>query len=114
MHVNSFSKAFQTNRGQLFLAAAILFSVVFYLVAFVPERSDLRSKRMNIAVRAIGHDLLRRSGDFITAIPPVVEKSPGVLVIEFRNAFAFQPDSLFAIAQRHLGPRPFEPLLDRA
>ena len=60
------------------------------------------SRRANLAVRDIGHNLLLRAGDSISVIPPVIEKSNGIFILQFENEFAFQPDTLIAIAQRSL------------
>jgi DNA-binding winged helix-turn-helix (wHTH) protein len=53
-------------------------------------------------VRAIGHNLLLQAGDSTSTLPPVIEKSKGVFLLEFENEFAFQPDTLVAIVQRFL------------
>jgi hypothetical protein len=86
--------------------AAIVVSVctIFLLAAFVSHKSDgeVISKRVNIAIRAIGHDLLLRSGDSTSLVRPVIEKSNGVFLLEFENEFVFQPDTLVAIVQRLL------------
>ena len=98
MSVNSFNFKF---------LAAIVLSVctIFFLAAFVTHKSDgeVISKRVNIAIRAIGHDLLLRSGDSTSLVRPVIEKSNGVFLLEFENEFVFQPDTLVAIVQRLLG-----------
>ena len=97
MSVNSFNFRF---------LAAIVISVctIFFLAAFITNKSDGEaiSKRVNIAIRAIGHDLLLRSGDSTSVVPPVIEKSKGVFLLEFENEFMFQPDTLVAIVQRSL------------
>jgi DNA-binding winged helix-turn-helix (wHTH) protein len=53
-------------------------------------------------VRAIGHDLLLRSGDSTSVILPVIEKSSGVFLLEFENEFVFHPDILVPIVQQFL------------
>jgi DNA-binding winged helix-turn-helix (wHTH) protein len=74
------------------------------LAAFIAGRSEDEgvTQRVNIAVRAIGHDLLLRAGDSISVVPPVIEKSNGVFLLEFKNKFMFQPDTLVEIVQRSL------------
>jgi hypothetical protein len=97
MSVNSFNFRF---------LGAIVISVctIFLLAAFVTDKSEGEaiSKRVNIAIRAIGHDLLLRSGDSTSLVRPVIEKSNGVFLLEFENEFVFQPDTLVAIVQRSL------------
>lgn len=100
MDVNSF------NRAGLKLCAVIVISlcVIFFLAAFVTGGSegDAISRRVNIAVRAIGHDLLLRAGDSTSVVRPVIEKPNGVFLLEFENEFVFQPDTLVVIVQRFL------------
>lgn len=102
MSVNSLASGLIKRNARFFLLIVILVCAVFYLTAFVPNRAEILSKRMNIAMRSIGHDLLQRAGDFTSVVPPVMEKSQGVFQIEFQNEFAFQPDTLVVIVQKHL------------
>ena len=97
MSVNSFNFRFLA-------AIAISLCVIFLLAAFVTDKSEgeVISKRVNIAIRAIGHDLLLRSGDSTSLVRPVIEKSNGVFLLEFENEFVFQPDTLVSIVQRSL------------
>jgi DNA-binding winged helix-turn-helix (wHTH) protein len=82
----------------------IAFCAIFFLAAFITDRSEGEaiSKRVNIAVRAIGHNLLLQAGDSTSVVLPVIEKSKGVFLLEFENEFVFQPDTLVAIVQRFL------------
>src|SRR5687767_12732270 len=104
MHVNSFNSAFRHQGLKLFAAIVVSLCAIFFLAAFVTDKSEgeVISKRVNIAVRAIGHDLLLRAGDSTSVIRPVIEKSNGVFLLEFENEFVFQPDTLVAIVQRIL------------
>jgi DNA-binding winged helix-turn-helix (wHTH) protein len=104
MRVNFFNTVFRTQRFQLFAAIVISFCAIFFLTAFITDRSegDIYSKRVNIAVRAIGHDLLLRAGDSTSVIPPVIEKAKGVFLLEFENEFVFHPDILVPIVQQFL------------
>ncbi|HEY8934969.1 MAG TPA: winged helix-turn-helix domain-containing protein [Cyclobacteriaceae bacterium] len=104
MNVNSFNKIFRSPGLKLLAAIAISLCAIFLLAAFVTHRSEseIISKRVNIAVRAIGHDLLLRAGDSTSVVRPVIEKPNGVFLLEFKNEFVFQPDTLVAIAQRVL------------
>ena len=89
---------------KIFATIVIAFCAIFFLAAFITDRSEdqVISKRVNIAVRAIGHDLLLRAGDSTSVVRPVIEKSKGVFMLEFENEFVFQPDTLVAIVQRYL------------
>jgi DNA-binding winged helix-turn-helix (wHTH) protein len=102
MNVNSFQKLLSNAKLIRFTAAIAIFCAIFFIAAFVTNRSDseLTSKRLNIAVRAIGHELLLQSGDSTSIVSPVIEKSNQVFVLEFENELKFQPDTLVAIAQR--------------
>jgi len=104
MNVNSFNRAFKRPRLELFAAIVFSLCTIFFLAAFVTDKSkgEVISKRVNIAVRAIGHDLLLRAGDSISLVRPVIEKPNGVFLLEFENEFVFQPDTLVSIVQRIL------------
>lgn len=104
MHVNSFNRAYRNQGFKLFAAIVISFCAIFLLAAFMTHRpeDEIFSKRVNIAVRAIGHNLLLQAGDSTSVVPPVIEKSKGVFLLEFENEFAFQPDTLVVIVQRFL------------
>lgn len=104
MSVNSFHTVFNRPGVKRFAAAAVALCAIFVLAAFVTNRSDgeLTSKRANIAVRAIGHELLLHSGDSTSVIRPVIERPDHTFLLEFENELAFQPDTLVAIAQRNL------------
>ena len=104
MGVNSLISAFKSQRVQLVAALLICLCAILFLAAFVTGRpeGELFSRRVNIAVRAIGHDLLLRAGDSTSVVRPVTEKSPGVFLLEFENEFKFQPDTLAAVVQRFL------------
>lgn len=87
------------------LGGLLLTCIAIFLTAsaFVsPTERDLFVKRVNLAIREIGHHLLLLSGDSTSQILPVKEKSEGVFVLEFENEFAFKPDSLVAFTQRSL------------
>ncbi len=104
MSVNSFNRAFRRPGLTLFAAIVVSLCTIFFLAAFVTDKSEgeVISKRVNIAVRAIGHDLLLRAGDSTSVVRPVIEKSSGVFLLEFENEFVFQPDTLVEIVQRIL------------
>ena len=104
MLVNSFNKFFRSQRFKLFAAIVLSCSTIFFLTAFITGRSEgeVISKRVNIAVRAIGHDLLLRAGDSTSVIRPVIQKPNGVFLLEFENEFVFQPDTLVTVVQRIL------------
>jgi hypothetical protein len=104
MDVNSFHRALGSRTIKLFVTIVIACCAIFFLAAFITGRSeaDLISKRINIAVRAIGHDVLLRAGDSTSLVRPVIEKSRGVFLLEFENEFVFQPEILSAIVKRIL------------
>jgi|694.fasta_scaffold36312_1 hypothetical protein len=104
MNVNSFNKALKSPTVKFFTAMVIAFSGILFLVTLITFSSEdeVLSKRVIIAVRAIGHDLLLQAGDSSSLVRPVIEKSNGVFLLEFENEFAFQPDTLVEIVQRSL------------
>lgn len=104
MNVNSFNSFFKRPGLRLFGVAVLSLCAILILAAFVTNSSDgeLISKRVNIAVRAIGHNLLLRAGDSTSVVRPVIEKPNHVFLLEFENELRFQPDTLVAIAQRIL------------
>src|SRR5690348_14219358 len=99
MHVNFFNKARTSRSIKLLIASVIVLCIFFILAAFINDRSqsEIISKRVNIALRDIGHNLLLRAGDSTSVIRPVIQKSNGVFLLEFENEFGFQPDTLVAI-----------------
>jgi DNA-binding winged helix-turn-helix (wHTH) protein len=104
MDVNSFRNAFTGRAAKLIATMMVFLGAIFLLAAFVTDRSggEVISKRANIAVRAIGHELLLRAGDSTSRVRPVIEKPNGVFLLEFENEFVFQPDTLVAIVRRVL------------
>ena len=104
MRVNSFKSLMKDPIVELIAATAVACCTIFLLAAFITDKSVDKelSKRINIAVRAIGHDVLLRAGDSTSLIRPVIEKSKGVFRLEFENEFAFQPETLVATVQRIL------------
>lgn len=104
MHVNFLNTTLGSPIIKLLVTIVIAFCAIFFLAAFITDRSedDVTSKRLNIAVRAIGHELLLRAGDSTSVVRPVIEKPNGVFLLEFENEFVFQPDTLVSIVQRTL------------
>ena len=102
MAVNTLNSVFSKSRLKLFTALLFAQPVILLMAAFLPEGHRLNDKRVNLAMRSIGHQLLVRDGDSTSRVLPVVEKSKGVLLIEFENEFGFEPDTLIAIARRVL------------
>src|SRR6478752_4781189 len=104
MNVNSFNRVFRHPRLKIFAAIVVSICTILFLAAFVTDKSkgEIISKRVNIAVRAVGHDLLLRAGDSTSVVRPVIEKPNHVFLLEFENEFVFQPDTLVAIVQRSL------------
>jgi hypothetical protein len=104
MDVNSFKSAFTGQAVKLIATIVVFIGAMFFLAAFVTDRpgTEAISKRANIAVRAIGHELLLRAGDSTSRVRPVIEKPNGVFLLEFENEFVFQPDTLVSIVRRVL------------
>ena len=104
MNVNSIFRAVFRNQFVI-LGGAFVFIVVIFFTAssFVkPSTHDLFDKRVNLAIREIGHRLLLEAGDSTSRILPVKEISEGVFLLEFENEFRFKPDTLMALTQRLL------------
>jgi hypothetical protein len=104
MSVNSFSSVINNRRLRLVAGIVSAIGVVFFLAAFVTDKTDetAMARRLNIAVRSVGHHLLLRTGDSTSALRPVIEKGDGIFLLQFDREFAFQPDSLVTIAKRVL------------
>ncbi|MGC4022254.1 MAG: winged helix-turn-helix domain-containing protein [Cyclobacteriaceae bacterium] len=105
MNVNLLNRVFESPRLKLLAVIAVSFCAILFLAAFVSSRSDREtiSRRVNIAVRAIGHDLLLRAGDSTSLVRPVIEGPNGVFLLQFENEFDFRPDTLVTIVQHYLG-----------
>lgn len=102
MAVNSLNTAFSKSRLKLFTVLLFAQPVILLMAAFLPQSHQSNDKQVNLAMRSIGHQLLVRDGDTTSRVLPIVEKSNGVFLIEFENAFGFEPDTLIAIARRIL------------
>jgi hypothetical protein len=104
MSVNSIFRAVLRNQFTI-LGGAFVFIVAIFLTASsftrLSER-DLFTKRVNLSIREIGHQLLLGAGDSTSRILPVKEISEGVFLLEFENEFGFKPDTLMALTQRLL------------
>jgi DNA-binding winged helix-turn-helix (wHTH) protein len=86
--------------------AGILITAFLVLSAAVFKKTDERSrfleKRAALVIRQIGHKLLIHAGDSRSAIPPVTQLGDAIFQLEFRNKFAFIPDTLVMITRREL------------
>lgn len=104
MQVNFLKKRTFSPRGRFAIALLISYCAIFFLAAFITDHSDhaALSKRVNIAMRSIGHRLLLHAGDSTSTVPPVIEKSNGVFVLQLKNPFVFQSDTLIKITRRVL------------
>lgn len=68
------------------------------VTAFVPFPGNPSEKtRQTIALRYIGDQLLRQSGDRSSRVLPIVEPEAGEFVIGFEKPFSFVPDSLVGL-----------------
>jgi hypothetical protein len=86
--------AIVVGAGLLFLSAGTLLT----------NRNSvgLADKRTNLALRAIGHQLMLQAGNSRSRVLPVKQIDPFTYQLEFRSAFSFTPDSLVKLVQQKL------------
>lgn len=84
------------------LAVGILFLSAGTLLTEKQESPELTDKRINLAMRAIGHQLLLHTGDSTSRVLPVKQMNVSIFQLEFQSPFAFVPDSLIAIVHRNI------------
>jgi hypothetical protein len=104
MNVNSIFRTVFRNQLTILCGVFVIIAVIFFTASSftsVSER-DLFAKRVNLAIREIGHRLLLEAGDSTSRILPVKEISTSVFLLEFENEFDFKPDTLMALTQRLL------------
>jgi hypothetical protein len=104
MNVNSIFKSVFKNQFVILCGVFVFIVAIFFTASSFTRLSerDLFAKRVNLAIREIGHQLLLVAGDSTSRILPVKEISTGVFLLEFENEFDFKPDTLMALAQRLL------------
>jgi DNA-binding winged helix-turn-helix (wHTH) protein len=104
MNVNSVLRAAFRNRVAVLFGVFTLIVAIFFTASSFTKLSgqDLFAKRVNLAIREIGHRLLLEAGDSTSLVLPVKEISTGVFLLEFENDFGFMPDTLIALTKRLL------------
>jgi hypothetical protein len=104
MNVNSIFRAVLRNQFAILCGVFVFIAVIFFTASSFtrPSERDLFSKRVNLAIREIGHRLLLEAGDSTSRVLPVKEISEGVFLLEFENEFGFKPDTLMTLTQRLL------------
>jgi hypothetical protein len=107
MNVNSVFKTVFRNQFVILCGISLFIIVIFFTVSSFtrPSTQDLFAKRVNLAIRELGHRLLLEAGDSTSRVLPVKEIAKGVFLLEFENEFDFKPDTLMALAQRLLTRR---------
>lgn len=101
MRVNFDFKRLFGNWFTVFCGISVAIAV-FFLASSFTRRSDseVLSKRVNLVIRDIGHNLLLQAGDSTSRVLPVSEISKGVFLLEFEKQFTFKPDTLVALTRR--------------
>src|SRR3954468_15567471 len=104
MNVNSIFRGVFRNQYAILSGVVVFIIAIFFTASSFTRLSerDLFAKRVNLAIREVGHRLLLHAGDSTSRILPVKEISTGVFLLEFENEFGFKPDTLMALTQRML------------
>lgn len=83
-----------------FAFTTLLLAVFFVATSFEKDSDrDLRTKRVNLIIRQIGHRLLQQAGDSTSRVLPVAEIKEGTFLLRFENEFVFNHDSLMMMSQ---------------
>ena len=86
-----------------FAFTILVLAVFFVTTSFLKDSDrDLRTKRVNLIIRQIGHRLLQQAGDSTSRVLPVTEIKEGTFLLRFENEFVFNHDSLMMMSQRLL------------
>ncbi|TCJ13533.1 helix-turn-helix domain-containing protein [Flaviaesturariibacter flavus] len=91
------------KRASLLFAGAALLLVALLGFTGAAPKTSFDEARAAIAVRRVGHELLRAAGDSTTPLPPVTQPAPATYLLTFPGAFRFRTDSLVAGIDRVLG-----------
>ena len=67
-----------------------------------PDHTAFQQKEVSIAVRNVGHLLMRHAGDSVSRILPVKQIDEHTYRLEFGSSFRFVPDSLVSIVKQSL------------
>jgi DNA-binding winged helix-turn-helix (wHTH) protein len=86
----------------LFTGAALLLLLLLGAASASAPDATFSDARALIAMRKVGHEVLRYTGDSSTPLPPVAHPTSGTYIISFGKGFSFMPDSLIAVINRVL------------
>jgi DNA-binding winged helix-turn-helix (wHTH) protein len=97
---------FVIMKSKFILITSILIAGILFLSAgtlLINEHDpSLDNTRINLTLRAIGHQLLLHSGNSTSIVKPVKQINESTFRIEFQSSFTFMPDSLVKIVHRSL------------
>ncbi len=87
-------------RHLIFWFACIVLAIAFKLIE-VPDEWLLQ-KQTNLAMRAIGDDLLTAANNYHTPVPPVQQIDPVTLRLKFEKPISIDPDELLTVSLKHI------------
>lgn len=98
---NTFTVFKGLNTSSLCFTGACLLIVISILIFRVPNEKSI-GKQTHLAVRSIGDELLKSSGDLSTPVPPVQRINSETFLLSFHIPIAIQPDSLANLSLKYL------------
>ncbi|KEO75209.1 winged helix-turn-helix domain-containing protein [Anditalea andensis] len=87
-------------RYLILLVACVFLAIALRLIVVADE--GFLKKQTNLAMRAIGDDLLRSGHDFQTPVPPIEQIDPETLRLKFAQPISIDPDDLLTISLKHI------------
>jgi hypothetical protein len=85
----------------LILLLASAFLAIALKLIVIPNESLLK-KQTNLAMRAIGDDLMHTANDHHTPVPPIQQIAPETLRLKFIKPISIDPDELLRISLKHI------------
>jgi hypothetical protein len=93
-------------KSKILLTSLIMTTAVILsagaLLATKDDRSRFSEQRIQVVMRAIGHQILLHSGDSTSLVLPVKRISNTVFQLQFQSEFSFVPDTLVKLVHDRL------------
>ncbi|MCU0447206.1 MAG: winged helix-turn-helix domain-containing protein [Microscillaceae bacterium] len=91
-------------KTKVLLLGLLIFSTLLISASslWVNRTNEADTDRIQVALRAIGDQLLKQIGDSTSRVLPIKQLTPSSFQLEFRQSFSFVPDSLVKIIHHYL------------
>ena len=89
------------RKGYFIIGIAILVFVVVSFTLFETPKDEF-TKKVKIALRSVGHELLLNNQDSTSLVLPIIELNKGKFQLSFKNDLAIEPGNLATIIQQNI------------